>query len=337
MRQAIISLGLFLCFTSYGQGKALLQKLSRLKDSIKVGNLIVYNVFKYQVLSHQNFQYDTSMIIDKVYKPYPALWDSCLSLIFGEAGKIFNQAGIVEWNKSLFEKQPQLLKKLDMLSCLNIDSLFNSHLNGIVELTGLKPTGKWILYLGPDQNLSLEIGGCSSNGMGIDLAHSKITKDILTEAMPHEFEHMVFEQAKDKDPGWGTDLGATIDEGLACYFTYEYFKRKLPKYRVIEQMSKAQFQWYLDHEKEIFGKSYPYLMTNFSEKNPYKCNCRAGGCKKLFDHAPKTICYFLGFRIVEFYTKKHGKHSWIDAYKIPMKELVIKSGYSNYIKALKKL
>jgi len=49
---------------------------------------------------------------------------------------------------------------------------------------------------------------------------------------------MVFEQVRSKAPDWGTDLGATIDEGLACYFTYEYFKEKLPKWQVIAQMSK---------------------------------------------------------------------------------------------------
>lgn len=188
------------------------------------------------------------------------------------------------------------------------------------------------IIFGPDKDISLEIGGCSSNGMAIDLVHPKVTVDALTVAMPHELEHMVFEQTRGNDPDWGTDLGATIDEGLACYFTYEYFKEKLPKWRVIEQMSKEQFQWYLGHEKEISEKSYSYLITNDSTKNPYKCNCRAGGCKKLFTDAPKTVCYFLGFRIIESYTKKHGKNSWTDAYKIPMKQLLKESGYFEYIK-----
>lgn len=334
MRQTIILFFLLYASFSYGQGKALIQKISNLDDSIKVGNLTVYNAFKYQVLAHQNNKYDSTLIIEKVYKPFPELWDSCLALIFGDAGKMFKDSGIVDWNKTLFKKHPDLLEKLDTLTNLNLDSLFNSHLTGVTRLTGYKPKGKWILYLGPDKNFSLEIGGCSSNGMAIDLAHPKITTEILTEAMPHELEHMVFEQARSKDPDWGTDLGATIDEGLACYFTYEYFKEKLPKWRVIEQMSKRQFQWYLDHEKEIYDKSIPYLMTNSSDRNPYMCNCRAGGCKKLFDKAPKTICYFLGFRIIEFYTKKHGKNSWTDAYKIPMKELLKNSGYAEYIKKL---
>ena len=319
---------------SYGQSNALIEKISKLGDSIRVGNLVVYNVFKYQLLSHKNNQYDTAVIIDKVYKPYPELWDSCLALIFGDSGKIFRLQGMIEWNKVLFEKQPQLLNKIDTLANLNLDSLFSSHLKGITELTGLKPNGKWILYVGPDQNFSLEIGGCSSNGMAIDLAHTEITTGILTEAMPHEFEHMVFEQAKSNDPSWGTDLAATIDEGLACFFTYKYFNEKLPKWRVVEHMTREQFQWYLIHEKEIFEKSIPYLMSASSGQNPYQCNCRAGGCKKLFAQAPRTICYFLGFRIIEFYTKVHGKNSWKDVYTIPLIDLIKRSGYDKYIISL---
>ena len=82
MRQTIIILFSFLYFFSYGQDKAFIQKISNLSDSIQVGNLVLYNAFKYQVLAHQNNSYDSALIIDKVYKPFPELWDSCLALIF---------------------------------------------------------------------------------------------------------------------------------------------------------------------------------------------------------------------------------------------------------------
>jgi len=131
MRQTILLIFSFLYTISYGQDKTLIQKVSNLEDSIKVGNLVIYNAFKYQVLSHQNNQYDTSIIVDRLYKPHPELWDSCLALIFGDAGKMFLQTGMIEWNRRLFEKQPQLLKKLDTLSNLNLDSLFNSHLENL--------------------------------------------------------------------------------------------------------------------------------------------------------------------------------------------------------------
>lgn len=156
MRQTIVIHFCFLCFLSYGQNKALIQKISNLDDSIKVGNLVVYNAFKYQVLAHQNDKYDSAIIIDKVYKPFPELWDSCLALIFGDAGRMFKDSGIVGWNKTLFDNQPKLLGKLDTLSNLNLDSLFDSHLTGIAKLTGYKPEGKWILYLDQTRILVLK-------------------------------------------------------------------------------------------------------------------------------------------------------------------------------------
>lgn len=334
MRSGLITFSLVLSLFVHGQNNTLLKKIHDLKDSVKVGNMVIYNAFKYQVLAHENNQYDSALIVDKVYKPHPYLWDSCLAQIFGDAGKRFKQNGMVAWNKTLFENQPGLFQKLDTLLLLSFDSLFSAHLKGITQLTGYKPKGKWILYLGPHKDLSM-LGGCSVNGMAIDLAHPQITTEILTQAAPHEFEHMVFEELRKNDPDWGTDLGATIDEGLACYFTYEYFNRQLPMWQVTEQMTKEQFQWYLDHEKEIFEKSLPYFETKDGKDKSFTCNCKAGGCKKLFPDAPKTICYFLGFRIVEAYTKKHGKNSWTDAYKIPMRQLLKESGYAEYIRSLK--
>ncbi len=318
----------------FGQSN-LYSKISELKDSVKVGNLVIYNAFKYQVLAHQSGEFNPALIIEKVYKPHPELWDNCLSQIFGDAGEMFKEEGIIEWNKTLFEKQKNLLSKLDTLSRLNLDSLFNAHLTGLKKLTGLNAKGKWILYAGPDENYSIFLGGCNTDGMAIDLAHSRTTVDLLTEALPHELEHMVFEQAKSKDPNWNTSLGSTIDEGVACFFTYKYFKEKLPKRRVIENMTDEEFQWYIKHEKEIFERSLPFLFDISEEKNLYQCNCRAGGCAKLFPDAPKSICYFLGFRIVESYVNKYGNDSWKDVYKIPLKDFLGNSGYKEYIETLK--
>lgn len=313
--------------SSYGQHD-LRERMEKLSDSIKAGDLVLYNAFKYQVLAHAEGGYDSVLIATKLYEPFPELWDSCMALIFGEEGKMYSKQGIVHWNKSLFNKQKRLLNKLDTLSKLNLDSLFIAHLRGLEQLTGFKAKGKWILYAGPDENYSIFMGGCSSKGMAIDLAHSRTTVEILTEAVPHELEHMIFEQSKRTDPDWNTALGATLDEGLACYYTYRYFNKRLPQSRVIENMTDAEFAWYVEHEKEIFEKSLPYLFKNAEERNPYQCNCRAGGCEKLYKEAPKTICYYLGFRIIETYTQKFGIDSWKDIYKMPLREFFEKSGYS---------
>ena len=48
----------------------------------------------------------------------------------------------------------------------------------------------------------------------------------------------------------------------------------------------------------------------------------------LFPDAPKTLNYWLGFRIVEAYVKKHGKESWKDIYTKPISEIYRQSGYN---------
>lgn len=295
-------------------------------DSIRVGNMVVINAFKYQILAHQKATYDSAMIIEKVYEPTKLLWDGCLSQIFGDAGAIYKKERIAEWNDSLFDKQQNLRAKLNSFCAVNLDSLFGAHLRGLKDITGYEPKGRWILYAGPDESLSLVIGGCTSEAMAVDLAHSSISINALTNILPHEFEHMVFEQLKAKDSNWNTALGATLDEGLACYYSYIYGNGKISKQDAVEGMTEREFQWYLDHEKEIFEKSKPYLFVNSRVNTPYQCNCRSGGCKKLFD-SPKTICYFLGFRIIESYERTNGKNSWKDIYKLPLKEFYNRSGY----------
>ncbi len=333
LRTGLIMMAFWGCCGVANAQRPLIYRIKQLSDSIKVGDLVIYNAFKYQVLAHATSEYDSLLVVDKVYRPYPQLWDKCLSQIFGNTA-MFQQHGMVEWNRTLFDKQPGLLQKIDTLVRLNLDSLFLSHLAGLKAITGIDAKGKWILYAGPDKDYSIFLGGCDVNGMAIDIAHPRLTVNILTEALPHELEHMVFEQVRRSQPDWNLALTSTIDEGLACFYTYKYFKGNLPRRQVIENMTSTEFQWYLDHEKEIFEKSLGYLDNTSSEKTPYQCNCRAGGCAQLFN-APKTICYFLGFRIVEAYEHKHGEGSWKDVYSLPLKEFVAKSGYAEYIRSLK--
>ena len=234
----------------------LIEKLTHLEDSVKVGDMVVYNAFKYQYLSQQGSEVDTTLLIEKVFKPYPKLWNDCLSKIFGEDGKVYERQGFINYNRKIFNTKRSLIEsKLTDLLSFNLDSLLSTHLKATRSVSGYAPKGKWIIFFGPDENLSLMIGGCSSEAMAIDLTHSKINRDFLTEAFPHELNHMVYEETHKNDVNDKTALGATIDEGLACYYTYQYFKGKMSKYSAVESMTKKEFAWYLQHEKEIFTKS----------------------------------------------------------------------------------
>jgi len=52
---------------------------------------------------------------------------------------------------------------------------------------------------------------------------------------------------------------------------------------------------------------------------------------QLFPNAPKTLYYWLGFRIVERYVDLHGENSWREIYKMNVQEVLDKSDYKNYI------
>ena len=147
--------------------------------------------------------------------------------------------------------------------------------------------------------------------------------------MPHEFNHLVYEKFKNADPDKESALSQTIDEGFACYFTYVFFDRRITQYEAVENMTQKQWEWYVKNEKEIFNKVKNYFSDD-SGDNPLLRNDKI----KLFPDAPKTLNYWLGFRIITKYVEKYGKDSWNDIYQLNAKEVLLKSGYEDYINNL---
>ena len=71
--------------------------------------------------------------------------------------------------------------------------------------------------------------------------------------------HLVYEPLRNKDPDKNTALRQTIDEGFACYFTWIFFDKKIPKHEAVENMTESEWNWYLKNEKEIFNKLQPFF------------------------------------------------------------------------------
>ena len=94
-------------------------------------------------------------------------------------------------------------------------------------------------------------------------------------------------------------------------------------------MTKENWDWYVKNEKEIFTKTKAYFQDS-SENNPLLRNDK----HKLFPDAPKSLNYWLGFRIISEYVKKHGPDSWKDIYKLTAKEVLEKSGYDKLFEKL---
>ncbi|MCX2742214.1 DUF2268 domain-containing putative Zn-dependent protease [Pontibacter anaerobius] len=277
------------------------------------------------------------LIVNKVYKQHQKLWDGCYAMIFGEenSGKFNNKEGMVVWNRKIYAENREFMEqRVRELLKQNVDSILTSSLAGFTSLIGKhKPKAKISIVFVPLQGV--KIGGCDQSMFVLDLMDTDYDLNrVLTEGFPHEINHLAYEPTRATDPDRSTALLNTIDEGLACYYTYKYFGGKITKHRAVENMTEEEWDWYMRNEKEIFTKSKPYLLESSEKQTPYSCNCGMHRGKKLFEEAPRTVCYWLGFRIIEFYEKKHGAGSWKDVYELPVREVMAKSGYEDYINSL---
>ncbi len=41
-------------------------KVEKIPDSIKIDDIVIYNLFKYQILAHKNNSFDSTLLINKV-------------------------------------------------------------------------------------------------------------------------------------------------------------------------------------------------------------------------------------------------------------------------------
>jgi len=325
----------FSCNEKGRQGKEELtftEYLEQLDDSTKVGGIVVKNLFKSQILAHKGTEFDSLMIIKKVYEPHRELWDNCYGMIFGEenASKFNNANGMIQWNKTLYPKNKDLFdSRAEELLKVNIDSVLKSNLTKFADLIPYKPEAKISILFTPLQGIGF--GGCDRdqfcfelNNTGYDVAYT------IEKGIPHELNHLAYEPLRENDPMQGTALFLTIDEGFACYFTWLFFDKKITKYESVENMTEKEWNWFLENEKKIFNELKPFF-NDKSGDNPLLRNDKY----KLFPDAPKSLNYWLGYRIIESYVNKHGADSWKDIYEMNVQEVFDNSGYEEYIKGLK--
>lgn len=303
---------------------SLIDSLNAVSDSIKVEGITIHNLFKGQILAHREVgTYDSAMILRDVYLPHKQLWDKCYGMIFGpnNASKFDNSAGMVAWNKTLYQENKSLFdSKARELLAMNLDSILKANLTKFNKMAGYKPTAIISIVFTPIQGIGF--GGCNAEEFALELNYENNDLNYtINKGIPHELNHLAYEPNRMKDPKHETALAQTIDEGFACYFTWAFFDGTISKCEAVENMSEAEWKWYIAHEKEIFQKVKIYF--DETGENPLLNNNKF----KLFPDAPKTLFYWLGFRIIETYVKKNGQDSWKDIYKLTSEDIYKRSGY----------
>jgi hypothetical protein len=263
--------------------------------------------------------------IRKVYHAHRKLWDNCYAMIFGadNSAKFNTETGMVAWNKTLYPDNYVFFnKKASALEKLKPDSILRINLERFGKLVPYQVKATISILFTPITGI--QFGGCDNDQFCIELNYGE--QDIeytILRGMPHELNHLAYGPLREEDPDKNTALRQTIDEGFACYFTWVFFERKIPKWEVVENMSEKDWNWYVAHEREILTSLRKYF-TDESGENPLLRNDKM----KLFPDAPKSLNYWLGFRIIEKYVEKHGTDSWKDIYTLNVSEVLEKSHYN---------
>lgn len=299
--------------------------LETLPDSTRRGDITIHHLFKHQLLAHAGDTFDSMRIVERVYYPHRILWDSCYGMIFGteNAPKFQTAEGMVAWNRTLYPEKRELFdRKVEQLLAANVDSVLDAHLVRFEQMVA-HPTGATIsllftLYQG------IGFGGCRADQFALELNNTDYDIPYTIDyGIPHELNHFAYEPLHAADPMNGTALALAIDEGFACYFTWLFFDKKMPKRQFVEEMTDEEWAWYERHEQEIFEATKDSFADKSGE-NPLLDPENFG----LFPEAPKTLYYWLGFRMVESYVERHGPDSWQDIYELPVREVLLQSGYA---------
>ncbi len=333
----VILFGILSCIKKTSKRKILppkltyIEKIKKIPDSINVQGITIKNLFKNQILAHKGTEYDSTMIIEKVYKPHQSLWDNCYGMIFGKENsyKFRTTIGMVEWNKTLYPKNKTFFdQRAETLINMKLDSVLENNLIKFSRLVPHKVESTISIIFTPLTGILF--GGCDNDQFCIELNYKDQNIEYTIEkGIPHELNHLAYEPFRENDPKKNSALRQTIDEGFACYFTWVFFDGQISKHEAVENMTENDWNWYVEHEKQLFTELEQYF-DDESGNNPLLRNDKL----RLFKDAPKSLNYWLGFRIIEKYVEKNGTDSWKDIYELNIEDVLEKSGYRQYIKEL---
>lgn len=309
-----------------------IKKIKKLSDSISIQGITIKNLFKSQILAHQGAEFDSTMIIEKVYRPHQTLWDNCYGMIFGEenSDKFRTNKGMIEWNRTLYPENKTFFdQRAETLVNMKLDSVLRNNLTKFNQLVSHKVESTISILFTPITGILF--GGCDNDQFCIELNYKE--QDIeytIEKGIPHELNHLAYEPFRENDPKKNSALRQTIDEGFACYFTWVFFDGQISKQEAVENMSESDWNWYLEHEKQLFNELKQYF-DDESGDNPLLRNDKL----KLFKDAPKSLNYWLGFRIIEKYVEMNGEDSWKNIYELNVENVLEQSGYKQFINGLK--
>ena len=253
---------------------------------------------------------------DSLYYPYRDVWDGYLGSMetFDAVAEYYG----VRMIEKLNSKNQLFYSDNNAGELLNA---FNEVKDGMIELTGYSPRGKWYLLYGAAQ---VNLGGVGDGVMFIDFSYPG-NKDLhsVINWFPHELNHQFFDRTNTDTASHVLEL--CINEGLAVYVNKLYWNRLGGK----EDYSVAQSLSYTEEEMEAVSNNWDYILdyfrNNYLSTDQNVKNSFGSRSIKLKPELPGAIGYVIGYRIVDNYVKINGKDSWKDIYKAGFNEVLDQS------------
>lgn len=247
--------------------------------------------------------------VDNVYSPYKQFWE----------GYLGNGEKVAKWMNEAIVNLPEFEKKNKSISGRKLIKQFRQVAKEMTRLTGYEPKGKWYVVYGPAWT---DLGGLGEFAMLIDLSHeNNSSNERIMKMFPHELTHQIMTNVnKHKDE---SAISSIIGEGFAVWMNQKYWGKK---YTLAENLG------YSESELQACDKSIEALKKIFLA-NKYSTDkdiidAFRNRSQKPAESLPGAIGYYLGYRIVEAYVKKHGTDSWKDIFVKSPREIYEMSGFA---------
>lgn len=247
------------------------------------------------------------LLADSIFAPYITVWN----------GYLGDETAFLNWlNNTAYNELDEYERKLEVICTKEMQNIFFEAVEDFQEFSGYSPQGKWFVFFGPKWT---NLGGLGDGTMLIDMAsYANTSLEKITRLFAHEINHQVYKITS--PPRENAVLYRILDEGFACYVSYLFHNGNTTIARELSY-SEAAYQACRENDARIIELLREHYQSNDNQLSRLFANRQ----HRFYDDLPGAIGYYIGFRIVEEYVKRHGADSWKDIYTMKPEEVLMKS------------
>ena len=256
----------------------------------------------------------TGALVATAYRPYAAFWAGYVSLK--------DETAFTRWAESRLQQLEADPRRTIPLTA-DAGAMITQATIRVAEFTGRpRACSDWYLVYGPGWT---NVGGVYGVGMVVDffgMPRERGVEDFRA-ILPHEVAHVAWDPAHRGDADAGTLLGRMVGEGFATWFADLYWGDSVSAAQALGYTD-DEWRWAVAHERELWAAAEPLLRS----RERRVLDRFAAARERPLPGGPGKVGYFLGYRIVDAYVRRHGAESWRSLFEMPYAEILEGSGYA---------